>query len=271
MTLAEILDELPQVHVLVFGDPMLDVYHFGRSERLSPEAPVPVFIEERQEIRQGGAANVAANLAALGCMVTTAFPVKPWTEKHRYMVGHHQLFRHDKDFLADGAWVPFDLEFGQPNVIVISDYNKGSCTLKACRAIIELCAVHKIPVVVDPKGARWEKYLGASVICPNEREWLAAQINDFMDYPRVVVKEGERGLRLVEAGVGTQYIAARARHVFDVTGAGDTVVAVVAAVLGAGGSLLAAATLANLAAGYVVGEVGTAVCPIEKLQELVLV
>lgn len=265
MTPVEILDALPGVHVLVFGDPMIDVYHFGRSERLSPEAPVPVFIEERTESRPGGAANVVANLEALGCMVTTLFPPKPWTEKHRYMVGHHQLFRLDKDM-----WYEPELPLlaDRPHVIVISDYDKGSCTQHNCQWAISAAKALGALVVVDPKGGGWGRYRGADVICPNQQE---ADMGT-SEFPyRMLEKRGADGLRLhAPSGMnGWEDLPAQARHVFDVTGAGDTVVAVVAAALGAGAPLLDAAKLANIAAGYVVGEVGTAVCPIEKLRELI--
>lgn len=265
MSPLEILDAFAGVHVLVFGDPMIDVYHFGRSERLSPEAPVPVFIEERTESRPGGAANVAANLEALGCMVTTAFPPKPWTEKHRYMVGHHQLFRHDKDMWYE---VPTGIFAERPDVIVISDYDKGACTLHGCQTMIGFAKAVGAIVVVDPKGGGWTRYRGAEVICPNQQE---ADMGT-SEFPyRMLEKRGAEGLRLHNptGENGWKDLPAAARHVFDVTGAGDTVVAVVAAALGAGADLLSAAKLANIAAGYVVGEVGTAVCPIEKLRELV--
>lgn len=237
--------------VLVLGDPMLDIYHFGHVDRLSPEAPIPVFIEDKTDDRRGGADNVVHQLIALGVPVV----VTGWsrgalrTVKHRYMVGNHQLFRHDTDICVPNR-IPRLEGF---HAIIISDYAKGAVTKEICSEAIG----SGLPVIVDPKGKDWSKYAGCKLIIPNHLE-----VNGY-DWPNMVVKEGAKGLTHQKVNYPST-----AKHVFDVTGAGDTVTAVIGACIVKGWTVPEACRLANLAAGYVVGEVGTTVCPIEKLREL---
>jgi rfaE bifunctional protein kinase chain/domain len=267
MTLAEILERFEGLKIIVAGDPMVDVYHFGRVERVSQEAPVPVFIEERVDKRLGGAANVWHQLAELKCDVRAAYSLDStkWTEKHRYLVGSHQLFRVDFDRSVERAgYIDWCV-----SAVVVSDYGKGAVSLEMMAGAID----GGQPVIVDPKGEDWDKYGGATVMCPNESEFRAfngSRLPTQPVFPHIVLKMGEKGIDLYsrDCWVRPERYPAQAKHVFDVTGAGDTVTAVVAATIAAGGSMPQACQLANLAAGYVVGEVGTTVCPIEKLKEL---
>jgi D-beta-D-heptose 7-phosphate kinase/D-beta-D-heptose 1-phosphate adenosyltransferase len=261
--------------VLVVGDAMTDVYHFGRVERISQEAPVPIFVEEREERRPGGAGNVALNLAALGCVPSFYFAPQPWCEKHRYIAGHHQLLRVDFDHRAEQPTISFELNdlIEEADAIVLSDYAKGWLNPELCQYVITYARTLRKPVIVDPKGKDWSKYTGASVICPNQQEFELA-LGDGSQYPgSMLVKRGDRGITALlyepeHHGHRIEEFPAVAKHVYDVTGAGDTVVAVIAATLAAGGDLLTGAYLANLAAGYVVGEIGTASCSKEQLQAL---
>lgn len=266
MTLSELLARFADLRILVTGDPMVDVYHFGRVERMCPEAPVPVFLEDRVERRNGGAANARDQLEALGCKTENTFPLYGlWTEKHRYLVGHQLMWRIDHDVNIAADWAGHDLS--KFNALLVSDYRKGACLGPALPTHITKYRDASIPVVVDPKGAHWQIYEGASVICPNSRE-LEGRYVPAADYPWTIIeKRGAAGLRLHASG-GQVDFPATARHVFDVTGAGDTVSAVVTATIAAGGTLDQACVLANLAAGYVVGEVGTTVCPGPILQSL---
>jgi D-beta-D-heptose 7-phosphate kinase/D-beta-D-heptose 1-phosphate adenosyltransferase len=241
------------VKVAVLGDPMLDYYHFGHVDRLSPEAPVPVFIEDKIDLRDGGAGNVAQNLTALGCIVQQHFPSAPYSMKHRYLVGSQQLFRIDNDKDHSNQFELAMVATAGASAAVISDYGKGWCTEKRCQLFIEQCRTFKIPVVVDPKGDDWDKYRGATVICPNSREMRPFTL--LSEDCTLLEKRGPDGLRL--HGDDPLDFPARARAVFDVTGAGDTVVAVVAAALAIRCELTTAAELANIAAGVVVGQVGT--------------
>src|SRR5579871_3350666 len=125
-TLSEMVRSFSQARVLVLGDPICDWYSFGRVERLSQEAPVPVYLEDDKDMRDGGAMNVYRNLQALGARARMIVPDKPWSVKHRYMVGHHQVFRQDVDVVHE----PFTLEgLGEhldwAGNIVLADYGKG--------------------------------------------------------------------------------------------------------------------------------------------------
>lgn len=250
------------VKILVVGDPINDIYRFGHVDRVSPEAPVPVFIEDRIEERHGGAANVLHQLTALGCEAVGAWKYARWhwTSKVRYMVGSHQLLRHDRDVECENEIPGLD----GFSTVVISDYAKGACTPEVCQEVI----ASGLPVIVDPKGRDWGKYDGVRVLCPNEKELQGVDSWAHSLASWIVEKRGPAGLRLHgHTGNPTDY-PSTARHVFDVTGAGDTVTAVIAACVAVKMSLPDACRLANLAAGYVVGEVGTTVCPIEKLRAL---
>jgi rfaE bifunctional protein kinase chain/domain len=264
--LVDIVNNYTKVKVLVIGDAIIDQYHFGRVDRISPEAPCMVFVEDydKSEARRGGADNVAHQLEVLGCQVETCFSTRR-SVKHRFMVGQYQVFRRD----SDGDRTPTepdiaqikDLAMGQ-DVIVLSDYNKHWLTRELCRSVIETGK----PVIVDPKGTEWYKYQGCSILCPNEKEWVAWQSSPgwFAVKSSIVEKMGEHGLRVID-DIGMRDIKSQAKAVFDVTGAGDTVTALIAAGIGTGASLYDSAVLANYAAGVVVGKVGTSVCTKEEL------
>lgn len=267
--LLNVIGRWQKAKVLVIGDPMVDVYHFGHVDRLSPEAPVPVFVQDRQESRPGGAANVTENLQMLSVRWDSCFPGVRWTEKHRYMVGNHQLLRVDRDQKYDPAKELLNIEgFDLTGVdaIVLSDYNKGWLSSQFCVSVISRANLAGIPTVVDPKGDHWGRYQNCTVICPNTLEATNPDVNLFKT---VLLKEGPKGLTLKVKGQEPKRFPATAKSVFDVTGAGDTVVAVVACALAAKASLEDAAVLANLAAGHVVGQVGTATCSVERLIDLV--
>lgn len=269
------------VHALVIGDAILDRYHFGHIDRMSPEAPIPIFIEDRQELRDGGALNVASQLRALGCQVTCSVHYSS-SVKHRYFVDHHPVFRIDADQFCTPSEQDINTSLSSvlspvrniPDVVVLSDYAKGWVSKEMAQVVINAAKASLIPVIVDPKDPDWSKFKCATVICPNEKEWSTAHHVD--PTATIVLKQGEKGITVFSGGANlssadriSRYFPAPKRHVYDVTGAGDTVVAVIAAVIGAGGSVTKAVQLAILAAGHVVGEVGTAVCSWEVLSELV--
>lgn len=258
------LPDFSKVRALVVGDSLIDIYHFGRVDRMCPEAPVPIFVEDygRTEHRRGGADNVAHQLEVLGCQVKTVFP-KRMSVKHRYFAGHHLVFRRDSDSKETPNQAAFDsvkAELMSTNVVVLSDYAKGFLSSELCQAVMG----KGVPVVVDPKSPDWTKYEGASVICPNSHEY-AAWNNDRGQFPCKIVKRGEHGLQLHE-DANIMEIPAKAQQVYDVTGAGDVVTAVAAACIGAGTTHKYAAECANYAAGVVVGKLGTAVCTLEELR-----
>lgn len=192
------------VNVLIIGDVMLDEYINGNAERLSPEAPIPVIHVSNTSYSPGGAANVAANIAALGAKCTlVSIPgfdnaahilsemlnrpgITSWldpcidrvtTRKVRIMSGATQIARVDYEDptpinnKAEGEIITTILKImPEYNAVILSDYNKGVCTPRICTEIIKKACEIQIPVIVDPKGPDWGKYRGASVITPNVKE-----------------------------------------------------------------------------------------------------
>ena len=293
--------------ILVVGDVMLDKYYFGEVTRISPEAPVP--IARVTEVREtlGGAANVAHNLALLGCQTSLIGQIgadnhgeiflsklkslgvdysgmiessKPTTTKIRVISGHQQMIRLDFEDMSelsgadsDRLLKNFSAQIENVDAVIISDYGKGVCSKKICREIIGACRAQKKFVVVDPKGDNWQKYFDASFITPNLKELNAvlpkkisnvdAQIEEAarsvieeFNLSGLIVTRSAAGLSLIE-DKKISHIKARAQEVFDVSGAGDTVIAVFALALAGKIDSAAAAYLANTAAGVVVAKVGT--------------
>lgn len=303
--------------VLVVGDLMLDRYLWGSVERISPEAPVPVVLLDRENCRPGGAANVAANLASLGlpCQIVgaigrddaarqlteaitqagvgtrylVALPERPTVTKTRIVGGHQQMLRVDRESSSalttqERALLQQALEAAMANApaaVVLSDYAKGVLHPALCRWLIDAAKQARIPVLVDPKGRDYTKYAGATALTPNRRETsevcggipdidrlldAAETLRRQLDLEFLAVTRSEDGISLLEEG-RRLHIPAMARQVFDVSGAGDTVIATLAAGLVAGLGHVDALHLANLAAGVVVGKVGTASITREELLE----
>jgi D-beta-D-heptose 7-phosphate kinase/D-beta-D-heptose 1-phosphate adenosyltransferase len=201
---------------------------------------------------------------------------RPTITKLRVLSRNQQLIRLDTEdrFTADDA-VPLTGHvqqlLGSAHVCILSDYAKG--TLERVPDLIEACRRRQVPVLVDPKGTDFGRYRGATVLTPNlaEFEAVVGQTRDTGDIAErgnrlleslaleaLVVTLGERGMAVLTRDAEPVFLPARARQVFDVTGAGDTVIATLAAGLGAGLALPDAAALANLAAGLVVGKIGVA-------------
>ena len=288
--------------VLVAGDVMLDRYLFGGTERISPEAPVPVVHVRETDNRAGGAANVAVNLASLGVDTTVigvvgkddeAATLKavlqqqnincrfeavanwPTTTKTRVQSRGQQLIRLDREEQGvsggDALLSSLQQALKSASAVVLSDYGKGA--LANVSAMIELCRNASIPVFVDPKGSDFDKYRGATVLTPNQSEFesvagvcdsddeLVARARTMiseLELGALLVTRSEKGMLLVEASDEPVFLSTRVREVFDVTGAGDTVIAVLAGALASGESMAAAAALSNLAAGLVVRKIGVA-------------
>ena len=281
---------------------MLDRYLFGGTDRISPEAPVPVVRVRETDDRAGGAANVAVNLASLGVNTTLIGvvgqddeaaalktvlkqqnincrfeAVKNWptTTKTRVQSRGQQLIRLDREEQgeagSDALLGSLQKALKSASAVVLSDYGKGA--LGDVSAMIDLCRNANIPVLVDPKGSDFDKYRGATVLTPNQSEFesvagVCESDDDLVARARTVISElelgallmtrSEKGMLLVEASDEPVFLSTRAREVFDVTGAGDTVIAVLAGALASGESLAAAAALSNFAAGLVVRKIGVA-------------
>ena len=198
---------------------------------------------------------------------------KPTTTKIRVISGHQQMIRldfEDASELDAAASKNFSAQLPSVDAVIISDYGKGVCTKKICREIIGACRAQKKFVVVDPKGDNWQKYFDASFITPNLKELNAVlpkkisnddgaaahKVIDEFNLRGLVVTRSAEGLSLID-GEKISHIKARAQEVFDVSGAGDTVIAVFALALAGQIDSAAAAYLANAAAGVVVAKVGT--------------
>lgn len=313
--LTGLLDRVPQARVLCVGDVMLDRYIYGRADRVSAEAPVPVLSVERQAEMAGGAGNVARNLAALGAscrlvgvtgndaagsdlrarlesdgIVTDLVrdASRPTTVKSRFVAAGQQLLRADDEFTADVA--PDIAEavvaaaiaaMAHADVLVLSDYAKGVLTASVLSRLIAAARERALPILVDPKQVDVDVYLGATVIKPNQAELsaiagrsltdeatlaaAAADLGQRLGGAAVLVSRSAAGMSLIRPDSDPLHLPTVAPEVFDVSGAGDTVVAVAAAVIAAGGTLDDAARLANLAGGLVVAKVGTAVVSIGEL------
>ncbi|WKE64745.1 bifunctional D-glycero-beta-D-manno-heptose-7-phosphate kinase/D-glycero-beta-D-manno-heptose 1-phosphate adenylyltransferase HldE [Gallaecimonas kandeliae] len=296
------LPAFENAHVLVVGDVMLDRYWHGATKRISPEAPVPVVKVEQKEDRPGGAANVALNLAALGCGVELlglvgqdepaqtlqdslgsvgvksrlqAVATHPTITKLRVLSRHQQLLRLDfeepfADSDAQLLRAPFAVALEASKVVVLSDYAKGA--LADVQHLLAQARAAGKAVLVDPKGTDFERYRGATLLTPNLSEFEAvvglcpdeqslverglALIENF-ELEALLVTRSEHGMTLLQKGAEPVHLPATAKEVFDVTGAGDTVISTLAAALAAGAPLDQACALANIAAGIVVGKLGT--------------
>ena len=210
------------------------------------------------------------------------------TIKTRYVAGIQQLLRADRETAAPpGDHVLLDLAsraeqaMADHKVLVLSDYGKGVLEERICRRLIDRAKALGVAVIVDPKGRDYSRYAGATLITPNRRELhdaTALPVNDdasIIDAARyimdrdgvenVLVTRSRDGMTLVEGDGTVTHFDAEAREVFDVAGAGDTVVSSLAAALAGGVSLADACRLANVAAGIVVGKIGTAVAHSEEI------
>ena len=232
-------------------------------------------------------ASLSNSLAGVG--VQTHFQRiadQPTIVKLRVMSRHQQLLRMDfeEPFRTDASALASQVEalLDGVKVLVLSDYGKGA--LQNHQALIQLARARKIPVLADPKGKDFAIYRGASLITPNlaefegivgrcldEAELVAkgAQLMSELELGALLVTRGEHGMTLLRPGQPALHLPARAREVFDVTGAGDTVISTLAAAIAAGEELPQAVALANLAAGIVVGKLGTAVISAPELRRAV--
>jgi D-beta-D-heptose 7-phosphate kinase/D-beta-D-heptose 1-phosphate adenosyltransferase len=304
------IPDFSRASVVVVGDVMLDRYLFGGTQRISPEAPVPVVHVRRSEDRAGGAANVTANLARLGVRTTllgivgeddeaaaleaalaesnvdchfTKVPGWPTITKTRVQSRGQQLIRLDREEPVAGGSNALTRELSahlkSANAVVLSDYGKGSLTDVA--AMIGTCRSAGVPVFVDPKGGDFDKYRGATLVTPNQGEFEAVagacatdevlvararEMIDDLDLAAILVTRSEKGMLLIDESDEPEFLSTRALEVYDVTGAGDTVIAVLAAALASGESLKSSAQLSNLAAGLVVGKIGVASVTPSELQ-----
>ncbi|WP_020176024.1 D-glycero-beta-D-manno-heptose-7-phosphate kinase [Methyloferula stellata] len=305
-----VIDKFSSVKILCIGDVMLDRFIGGDVKRISPESPVPVISINTTAAIPGGAANVARNISSLSGQCTLVGLIgkdeagqdllaalgedprisirlieaanRPTTEKIRYVAQGQHIIRADRE-CADG--VPAELEdellaaaqalLPDHHVVILSDYAKGVLSDRVIGGVIRFAREHGVPVIVDPKSARLERYSGATLITPNSKEvQVATGLDPAVDdesavaagqsilqrttIESILVTRGDKGMTLITRKAPPVHIAASAREVSDVVGAGDTVIATLSLALGAATSLEDAAFLANTAAGIAVAKHGTA-------------
>ncbi|MBI1954676.1 MAG: bifunctional heptose 7-phosphate kinase/heptose 1-phosphate adenyltransferase [Proteobacteria bacterium] len=298
---------------------MLDSFVYGEVQRISPEAPIPVLRIKRKYEVLGGMGNVVRNLSSLNVQVEaffvtgqdeTAETVKKHFQsldnvkfeqiiqkniktplKTRFIAQSQQLMRVDDEnpygltSYTEKLLIKRCLEvmpFCQ--VVILSDYAKGTLNEDVCQALIQKAKTYSIPVLIDPKGRHYTKYKSATLLSPNSKELqevspfilnneeaLITAARDLIkkhDLTALLVTQGAQGMTLVTLEEAF-YVPTIAKEVFDVSGAGDTVIATFAAAVAQGYLLKEAMTLANYAAGIVVGKIGTAVITLNELQHVV--
>jgi len=308
----DLLGRVQGHRVAVLGDLMLDEYLFGEVSRISPEAPVPIVRVDRERAVLGGAANVAANLKAIGAepmligtlqqdtagrrlqSLLAALDIgrdglvedatRPTIIKTRVIGQRQQMLRIDREDLGacpaaaqEALCASLARTLEQASALIISDYAKGAVSAAVMERVRELCGARGIPWIVDPKPSQMALYQGATFMTPNTKELseltglpakgdaeLALAGRSLMaalGLRGLLVTRSEKGMALFAPDEGHRepwLIPTEAREVFDVSGAGDTVIAVFSAAISTGADEQAAAMLANAAAGIVVGKMGTA-------------
>jgi rfaE bifunctional protein kinase chain/domain len=302
-----IVGGMPKRRIVVVGDAMLDVYLIGDVERISPEAPVPVVAVQERRHAVGGAANVAANVAAIGAHVslvatigddgrgehlraemaaagisdgsTVTLAGRPTTSKTRVVARGQQMVRIDEEedaALEGGAQeaviAAARSALADADAVLIEDYNKGVLTPAVIQVVLDTARARGIPSVVDPKFRNFFAYRGSTIFKPNRRELEHAdalpQAMERLDVQNLLLTLGAQGMVLVSRDGTLARIPTVAREVYDVSGAGDTVTAWAGTALASGASVQEAAELANYAAGIEVGKSGVAVVTCEEVLDL---
>ncbi len=299
--------------VLVVGDIILDQYIYGETNRISPEAPVPVVRVTNTEERPGGAANVAINVSSLGINVQllgitgkdeaslrleNILAVKgvechfvhqdgfPTITKRRVLSQHQQLIRldYEKDDhipSTENLFEKYLQLIESVDVVILSDYAKGSLT--QVQTLIKHANDKDITVLVDPKSTDFSCYSHASILTPNQKE-LEAVVGDCdsnetlidkgtelcksLQLEALLVTRGEKGMTLLRNNQGPLHLKAETHEVYDVTGAGDTVIAVLGAAIASDFKIDQATALANTAAGLVVERLGAATVTTDELNSV---
>jgi rfaE bifunctional protein kinase chain/domain len=317
--LETILSRFAGQRILVLGDLILDRYWWGDTSRLSPEAPVPVLRKRNATARPGGAANAAANLAALGASVELIglvgtddaaaelsdalsrvgvasgrllqTPGRPTTTKTRIVAHNQHVVRVDEEDTTPLAQAQADEVCQQVasllddvSSVVISDYAKGFLTPPLLQEIIQLASKRNKPTFVDPKGSDFIRYSGATLLKPNRSELsllthlpvrdhqetviAANYLLPKLDNTYLLVTEGEDGMTLFRPSAPAERMQSTPRQVYDVTGAGDTVVATFTMSLAAGASFMEAMRLSANAAAIAISMVGTATVSVQAIRDV---
>lgn len=316
MDYKKIIGRFKDKNILVIGDLILDHYVWGRVNRISPEAPVPVVEVTRESFLLGGAANVAHNIVSLGGRVSVIgingqdiagealmnilgqkgvncegifTENRPTTVKTRVIAHNQQVVRFDREDrkYVDGKILKGILGYINSvlfkyDAVIVSDYQKGMISQELIRDIVKKAKPKEMFIAVDPKVGHFDFYKGVSLITPNVMEASSGSNIEIRDdktllkagrsllkklsCKAVLITRGEQGMSLFEKNKVTN-IPTVARKVYDVTGAGDTVISAFTLASASGANMEEAAVIANHAAGIVVAEVGTAVTTSDQIIE----
>ena len=313
-TIDTLNQDLSSKKILVVGDVMLDQYWFGNVNRISPEAPVPVAKIHTTELRPGGAANVAKNIASIGGKVTLLSVVgnDDAADKLAEVLNHNNIdFDLHRDNTIDTIvklrviaqnqqLIRIDFEkqpshevlldildkytkmIAEHDIVILSDYGKGG--LNHAQQMIDIARQHHKHILVDPKGADYSRYKNATIITPNKQElreatgdWQneaglihnALNLKQQLNLSYLLVTRSAEGMTLFSENNQHVSFPTIAKEVFDVSGAGDTVIATLAIALANNMQIEQAILLANIAAGIVVGKLGTATLTKQELLEAI--
>jgi rfaE bifunctional protein kinase chain/domain len=315
----QLFDSFSQSHIAVVGDTMLDTYWWGKTDRISPEAPVPIVALKNREYRLGGAANVALNLLSLGAEVSmhtvigddedgvilenmmsekgidTSAIIKDagriTTNKIRVISRSQHLLRIDHEISTDLVATTEQnfilktiaaFEERKPAVVIFEDYNKGVLTENCITTLIDYCRKNSIITTVDPKRKNFFAYKGVDIFKPNLKEvgealnildnniqlsgleYIHEQLHEKLGHNISFITLSEKGVFIQQNG-DAKILPAHIRSIADVSGAGDTVIAVASLVFAATKNVQLMAEVANLAGGLVCEEVGTVAIDKTKL------
>ena len=301
-------------NILVIGDLMIDHYLWGKCERISPEAPVPIVAVEKETSVLGGAGNVINNLKSLGANVDIISVVgddlvadeleimlssigvnskmlikeknRSSSKKSRIMASYQQVVRYDRESVIDISLNSqsqiidyFQKIIQNYSIVLFSDYGKGVFTDSLTKELIKIANKNKIKVLVDPKGTDYSKYTGAHLLTPNMKEAFEAakiKIENESSLEKVIIELKDKYklsislITLSEKGIAVyddnlRIYPTAAREVYDVTGAGDTVIASLGFSLACGDDIDKAVCFSNLAAGVVVGKLGSSTVSIKEI------
>ncbi|MCV3549141.1 D-glycero-beta-D-manno-heptose-7-phosphate kinase [Campylobacter sp. CNRCH_2013_0671h] len=293
--------------ILVVGDFMVDHYIWCDCTRISPEAPVMVMKSQKEDKRLGGAGNVYANLKSLGAEVFALGLVgddesgrflkenlnaKLLVEKDRKTPLKSRVLSHSQQVLRLDDENDFDTKLEDEiiqeyktiakdyDAIVLSDYAKGILTSKVTKALIEHANTLNLPILIDPKGSDFSKYQNATLLTPNKKEAIQAlsvekidnlekalkKLKDDLNLAYSIITLSEEGIALFDEKL--HIIPAKALEVYDVTGAGDSVIAMLAYALALKVDIVKACELANDAAAVVVAKVGSVSASLEEIKNL---
>ena len=303
-------------NILCMGDIILDHYIYGRVDRISPEAPIPILLFEKENYQLGGVGNVARNLSSLGakCSLVSFSNNDNFSKiinklilnekkikhikiklnnyktpiKTRYLNNLSHLIRVDKEntnikisnTVKKNLSITLNKKIKETDLIILSDYSKGFFDKNLIKNIVKIAKKYNKKIIVDPKNNDFSTYAGIDIITPNQKELndAAGKIlkneREIILFSRsiiakhkikeILITRSEKGMLLVGPDYAKKY-KANAKNVFDVTGAGDTVVSILALMTALGMNTETSSQISNHAAGLIIGKLGTAALNFKEL------